>query len=69
MRPFSMLQTLWTMGAIRCVLVKQRQPPIYSVHVFNGARAVYFQLVEHPEEAGDVAATLYGVFIDPPESS
>jgi len=65
MRPFSTVQTLWTNGAIRCVLVKQREPPMYVVQVFNGTRVVCTELVEHPEEAGEVAATLCGVFIDP----
>jgi hypothetical protein len=65
MRPFSILQTLWTTGAIRCVLVKQLEPPRYAVQVFNGARVVYTELVEHPEEAGEIAATLCGAFIVP----
>jgi len=61
----SMRQTLWRAGAIRCVLVKQLQPRLtYAVQVFNGTRVVYTELVEHPEEAGQAAAALWGVFRD-----
>ena len=59
-----MLQTLWRTGTIRCVLVKQLQPPKYAVQIFDGTRLVCTQLVEQPQEAGEVAATLCGVFID-----
>jgi hypothetical protein len=62
--PLAVLQTLWTTGAIRCVLVKQRQPPTYALQVFDGARVIYTELVEPLEQAGEVAATLWGIFVD-----
>jgi len=64
MRPLSVLQTLWTTDSLRCVLVRQLQPEAYVVHVFDGIRAVRSELVKHPEEAGEVAATLWAPFID-----
>ena len=65
-RPLSIVQTLWTAGAIRCVLVKQLQPRTYAVQLFDGARLLYTELVQQPEDAGEVAAALRDVFIDPP---
>jgi hypothetical protein len=64
MRPLSILQTLWTTGSIRCVLAKQLQPSQYAVLLFDGTRLLYTELVEGPKEAGEVAASLCGVFID-----
>jgi hypothetical protein len=60
----SVLQTLWTTGAIRCVLVKQLQPPTYAVQLFDGTCLLYTQLVDQPQEAGELAASLWGLFID-----
>jgi hypothetical protein len=62
--PLSILQTLWTTEAVRCVLVKQLQPPLYAVQIFDGTRVVYTELVPDPETAGEIAAALWGVFID-----
>jgi hypothetical protein len=64
MRPFSVLQTLWRTRTIRCVLVTRPQPPTYAVQIFDGPHLVCTELVEQPEEAGAVAATLCSTFID-----
>jgi len=53
---------LWTTDTVRCVLDIQLQPPAYAVTLFEGARLVYTDVVEHPEQAGEVAATLFGIF-------
>jgi hypothetical protein len=62
--PISVLRTLWTTEAIRCVLVKQLQPPVYAVQIFDGTSLVCTELVDDPQEAGEIAAALWGVFVD-----
>jgi hypothetical protein len=62
--PLSILQTLWSTDSYRCVLVKHLQPPAYAVQLFDGTRVVYAELVDDPQEAGEVAASLWAVFVD-----
>jgi hypothetical protein len=62
--PLSILQTLWTRDTIRCVFVQHLQPPVYAVQLFDGPNAIYTELVDDRDEAVNVAATLWAVFID-----
>ena len=48
------------------MLVKQLQPRAYAVQLFDGARVVSPNVVDSHAEAFDVAAVLWGVFIDRP---
>jgi hypothetical protein len=64
MTPLAILKTLWTAGTMRCVLLKQIEPPACAVQLYDGTFLVCTELVDGPEEAGEVAATLWGVFID-----
>jgi hypothetical protein len=60
----SILETLWTRDPFRCVFVQHLQPPVFAVQVFDGASAIYTELVDDRDEALNVAATLWAVFID-----
>jgi hypothetical protein len=62
--PLSVIRTLWAREPIRCVLRQQLHPPVTAVQVFAGTRALYTELVNDTEEARQVAAVLWAVFID-----
>ena len=64
--PLSVLETLWSQNSVRCVFVRQLQPPVLAIQVFDGADAVYTELADSREEALNLAATLRAVFIDRP---
>jgi len=58
----AVLRTLWSDGPLRCVLLKQLQPPLYAVQLYSGTRVLLTELVDDPEEAGAVAAQLWVEF-------
>ena len=58
----AILRTLWTEGALRCVLLKQLQPPLYAVQLYDGAHVMCTELMDDPEQAGQVAARLWDQF-------
>jgi hypothetical protein len=62
--PLSILETLWTRDSYRCVFVQHLRPPVYAIQVFDGTTAIYSELVDGREEAVNVAATLWAVFVD-----
>jgi hypothetical protein len=51
-------------GTMRCVFVQHLQPPVFAVQVFDGAHAIYTELVDDREEALKAAAPLWAVFMD-----
>ena len=62
--PLSILETLWTRDSCRCVFVQHLQPSVYAVQIFDGTTPIYTELVDDREEALNVAATLWAVFVD-----
>jgi hypothetical protein len=64
--PLSVIETLWSKDAIRCVFVTHLRPSVCAVQVFDGPTAIYTELVDDRDEALNVAATLWAVFIDRP---
>jgi hypothetical protein len=60
------LETLWSTGTIRCVLVIRWQAPTHTVNLFDGARRISTEIVDGPDDALQVAALLREVFIGHP---
>jgi len=60
------MQTIWAKDPFRCVLVEQLRPTVYTVYLFDGARRISSDVVDHPTHALDVAALLRALFIDRP---
>jgi hypothetical protein len=61
--PLSVLETLWSDNALRCVFVQHLQSSLLAVQVFDGPHAGYSELVDSRVEALNVAATLWSAFI------
>jgi len=59
MMALAILRTLWSEGPLRCVLLKQLQPPLYAVQLYSGTRVLFTKLVGDPAEARAVAAQLW----------
>jgi hypothetical protein len=63
----AVVRTLWTEGRLRCVFLKQLQPPMYAVQLYEGTRVICTEFVDDPGEAGYVAARLWDRFSESTE--
>jgi hypothetical protein len=56
--------TLWTHGALRCVLVTRFHPTQYTVQVIDDRRALCSERCADPEEAAVLAEHLWKLFAE-----